>query len=223
LSYIFGDLKTLLATQISDPNVDTTVTGNALIDAEQEIFNKFDLTLNSATQSNTVAINTNTPASSLPSNLQRIRNISITAPLALAGSLKNNYLDPDAFDEQCSAYKQTIANPLVSTPWTYYAGGVLTWGNLADQAYTILIRYTKYVPILSADADVPTIPQAFRELLMLGAKIRVYEIKEDFDFAQQFQNRYADLLQDFLTRYSHRQVDAQARIGQTNRGRAVRV
>jgi hypothetical protein len=58
---------------------------------------------------------------------------------------------------------------------------------------------------------------------MLGAKIRVYENKEDFDFAQQFQNRYADLLQDFLTRYANRQVDGQANIGQANRGRAVRV
>jgi hypothetical protein len=223
VAYTFGDLKTKLATQISDPNVDTTITGDALIDAEQEIFNKFDITLNSATQSNTVAVNTNTPGTSLPTNLQRIRNVNITAPLALAGSLKKNYLDPDAFDEQCTAYQQSVVNPLAITPWTYYAGGVLTWGNLADQAYTILIRYTKYVPFMSADADVPTIPQAFRELLMLGAKIRVYENKEDFDFAQQFQNRYADLLQDFLTRYSTRQVDTQPNVGQANRGRAVRV
>jgi hypothetical protein len=221
VSYIFGDLKTLLATQISDPNVDTTITGNALIDAELEIFNKYDLTLNSATQSNSVTSGTNTNASALPTNLQRVRNINITAPIAFAKSLKDFYLKPDDFDTRFTAFEQTVSGPL--DWWTYYDGSTLKFGHLADQTYTILLRYTKSVTIMSADADIPTIPQAFRELLMLGAKIRVYENKEDFDFAQQFQNRYADLLQDFVTRYANRQVDGQANVGQSNRGRAVRV
>lgn len=208
MSYIYGDLKTLLATQISDANVDTTITGNALIDAEQEIFNKYDLTLNSSTQSNAVAAGANTLTSSLPSNFQRIRNINITVPAVLAKSLKQNYLSPDEFDEVCSAYVQAQTNPLGSSPWTFYDDQTIKFGSLADVAYTVVIRYTKYVPILSADADIPTIPQSFRELLLLGAKIRIYEAKEDFDYAQQFQNRYADLLQDFITRYARRQVDA---------------
>lgn len=220
MAYTYGDLKTLLATQISDSNVDTTITGNALIDAEQEIFNKFDLTLNSSTQSNTVTVGTNTNASALPTNLQRIRNISITAPVGLARSLKDYYLVPDVFDEQFNSDAQLTSGQLQY--WTYYDGSTLKWGHLADQTYTIVIRYTKYVPFLSADADIPTIPQSFRELLMLGAKIRVYENKEDFDFAQQFQNRYADLLQDFLTRYSNRQVDTTSKVT-GSRFRPVRI
>jgi hypothetical protein len=62
---------------------------------------------------------------------------------------------------------------------------------------------------MSDDADVPVIPQSFEELLMLGAKMRVYEQKEDFDYASQFTNRYADLLEAFAVRYSTRQVDNQ--------------
>lgn len=220
MSYIFGDLKTQLATEIGDANVDTTITGNALIAAEQEIFNKYDLTLNSATQSNSVTQGTNTNASALPTNLQAIRNINITAPVGYAKSLKKYYLNNDEFDTLFGAYEQTIGGPLQY--WTYYDGGTLKFGHLADQTYTIVIRYIKYVPILSADSDVPTVPQPFKELLMLGAKIRVYEAKEDFDFAQQFQNRYADMLQDFVTRYSNRQVDTIRQIRQANRGRPVR-
>lgn len=220
MSYTFGDLKTKLATQIGDPNVDTTITGDALVDAEQEIFNKYDLTLNSDTQTNTVAAGTNTNLSALPTNLQRIRNINITAPIGFARSLKKYYVTPEEFDAQYTAFEQTV----VSSPehWTYYDDRTLKFGHLTDQVYTLLIRYTKYVPIMSADADVPTVPQPFRELLTLGAKIRIYEEKEDFDYAQQFQNRYADLLQDFITRYSNRQVDRIAKV-KGSRFRASRI
>lgn len=222
MAYTYGDLKTLLATQISDANVDTTITGNALIDAEQEIFNKYDLTLNSSTQSNTVAAGANTLTTVLPTNFQRIRNMNITAPTGFAQSLKKNYISPDEFDVVANAFVQSQTAPLGGTPWTFYDDLTIKFGSLADVAYTILIRYTKYVPIMSADADIPTVPQSFRELLMMGAKIRVYENKEDFDYAQQFQNRYADLLQDFVTRYSSRQVDTTTTV-RGSRFRAQRV
>lgn len=218
MAYTFLALKTKLATQISDPNVDTTITGDALVDAEQEIFNKFTITLNSDTQSNSILSGTRTLVSALPTDFQRINNISITAPAAYAKSLKDQYLNPNDFRTQYNAYAQSITAPLGA--WTYISS--VEFGNLADQNYTLLLDYTKYVPIMSADADVPTVPEPFRELLMLGAKIRIYENKEDFDFAQQFQNRYADLLQDFLTRYSTNQIDTQPRI-KGSRFKAVRV
>lgn len=218
MAYTFLALKTKLATQISDPNVDTTITGDALVDAEQEIFNKFTTTLNSTTATNTVSSGSRILATSLPTNLQRINNLSITSPSAYAKSLKDYYLTPDDFRKQYTAYAQTLTAPLGY--WTYIDS--IEFGNLADQNYSLLIDYTFSVPVLSADGDVPTIPEVFRELLMLGAKIRIYEQKEDFDFAQQFQNRYADLLQDFLTRYSTNQIDVQPRI-KGSRFRAVRV
>lgn len=218
MAYTFLALKNKLATQISDPNVDTTITGDALVDAEQEIFNKFTVTLNSDTQSNSITSGTRVLGSALPTDLQRVNNISILTPISYAKSLKKYYLSPDDFREQFTAYQQAITAPL--SYWTYISS--VEFGNLADQDYTLLIDYTKYVPIMSADADVPTVPEAFRELLMLGAKIRIYEDKEDFDFAQQFQNRYADLLQDFLTRYSTNQIDSQPRI-KGSRFRATRV
>jgi len=218
MAYTFLALKQKLATQISDPNVDTTITGDALVDAEQEIFNKFTLTLNSDTQSNSITSGTRTLGSSLPTDLQRVTNISILTPISYAKSLKDYYLTPDDFRKQFTAYQQAITAPLGY--WTYIAS--VEFGNLADQNYTLLIDYTKSMSIMSADADVPSIPEPFRELLMLGAKIRIYEDKEDFDFAQQFQNRYADLLQDFLTRYSTNQIDSQPRI-KGSRFRATRV
>jgi hypothetical protein len=206
MSYIFGDLKTKLQTQVGDANLSTTVAGDALNYTQQSIFNTFDLTLNSASSTNTVAIGTNTFASTLPTDFQRFINLRISSPAGLAVNLKNYYLTPNDFRDQY---------PVVSTTgqlsnWTYWTN--VEFSTLADQDYTLTFDYIKSVVQMSSASDVPVIPEAFEELLIIGAKIRIYEQKEDFDYASQYANRYADLLEAFTTRYSTRQVDVQANI-----------
>lgn len=204
MAYIFVDLKAKLETQIGDPNLDSSVMGDALNYTQQAIFDTFDLTLNSATQTNAVAAGANVLTTALPTDFQRTSNLYITSPVALARSLKN-YFMPVADFRETYPNSGTYTGPLQE--WTYWTS--IEFALLADIAYVVKLDYIKTIAIMSADADIPTIPQSFEELLMLGAKIRVYEQKEDFDYANQFTNRYADLLEAFTTRYSTRQVDNQ--------------
>lgn len=206
MAFIYGDLKTKLQTQIGDPNLADSVTGDALNYTQQSIFNTHDLTLNSAQSTNTVTAGTNTFASSLPSDFQRFVNLRITSPAGLASNLKDYYMTPDAFR---STYP-SISGTGTPTYWTYWTN--VEFSTNADQNYTLTFDYIKSVPLMSTSTDVPTIPESFEELLILGAKIRIYEQKEDFDYAAQFTNRFADLLEAFIIRYSTRQVDAQARV-----------
>lgn len=208
MAYTLTALQSKLLTQIGDPNISSSITLDALNYTEQSIFNTFDLTLNSAQQSNSVTSGTNTLASSLPSNLQRITNLYVTAPTNSINNLKQYYMTPDEFRVQYPSTALLGSGPLQW--WTYWTSVEFAWN--ADQTYTVKVDYTKSVTLLSASSDVPTIPESFEELLVLGAKIRIYEQKEDFDYASQFQNRYADLLEAFLTRYSTRQVDYQANV-----------
>lgn len=207
MAYTFADLKTKLQAQVGDPNLNDTIAGDALNYTEQSIFNTFDITLNSAQQSNSVTVGTNTLASALPSSFQRINNIFVTSPVASAGSLKRYYLTPDDFRYQ---YPTAGTNSGPLQWWTYWTSVEFAFN--ADQTYTVKVDYTKGATIMSGASDVPTIPQAHEELLMLGAKIRIYEQKEDFDYASQFANRYADLLEAFTTRYSTRQIDYQVTV-----------
>jgi len=206
LSYIFSDLKTKLQTQVGDPNLDTTVAGDALAYTEQEIFNKFELTLNSASQNNSITSGTNVLTSTLPTDFQRTVDLVITAPANSAGSLKKYFVPPDQFRD---SYPTIIAAgpPRIWTYWTSHE-----FSTNADQTYTVKLYYCKNVPILSGASDIPTIPQSFEEMLVLGAKIRIYEQKEDFDYASQFYNRYADLEEAFVSRYSVNQVDIQVQV-----------
>lgn len=217
MSYTLSDLQTKLLTQVGDPNLTTSVATDAIAYAEQEIFNKFDLTLNSSSQTNTVTSGTNTLASALPSDFQRTSDIVITSPTNAAGSLKDYFVTPEQFRQQFPSTALIGSGPLKY--WTYWTSHEFSWN--ADQTYTLTLYYIKSVPILTSSSDVPTVPQSFEEMLMLGAKIRVYEQKEDFDYASQFYNRYADLEEAFISRYGVRQVDTQIQVG-NNRQRATR-
>lgn len=123
-------------------------------------------------------------------------------------NLKRYFLTPDKFRDQFPAAGVIASGNL--TYWTYWIN--VEFANKANQTYTLAFDYIKSVPLMSTSSDVPTIPESFEELLIIGAKIRIYEQKEDFDYASQYSNRYADLLESFTTRYSTRQVDTQANV-----------
>lgn len=204
MAYTYVDLKTKLQTQIGDPNLDDSVAGDALNYTQQAIFDTFDLTLNSDTQVNAVAAAANVLTTPLPINLQRITALYITSPAAYAADITNYFMKIKDFR---ASYPDAGTNTSGLRDWSFWTSVV--FGNKANTNFVVNVDYIKYVPTLTASSDVPTIPQAFEEMLMLGAKIRIYEQKEDFDYAQQFTNRYADLVEAFTTRYSTRQVDAQ--------------
>lgn len=205
MAYTFSALKTKLQIQVGDPNLSDSVAGDALNYTEQSLFNTFDLTLNSDTQTNALAAAATTLTTALPSDFQRVFSLYVTSPTGLAMDLTRYYVPPKDFRITHTASQAlTTATP---TYWTYFTN--IEFAYKADQAYVVKLDYVKSVELMSVDADVPTIPQSFEELLMLGAKIRIYEQKEDFDYANQFANRYADLVESFITRYSTRQVDYQ--------------
>lgn len=204
MAFIFSDLKTKLQTQVGDPNLDDTVAGDALNYTQQEIFGTFDLTLNSGQQTNSVTAGTNVLASALPTDFQRISSLYISAPAALAEDLTPYFMKIKDFRTKYPN-AGTYAGPLQE--WSFWTS--VEFAMNASATVTVKLDYSKTIPYLSAGTDVPVIPQSFEELLILGAKIRIFEQKEDFDYSNQFTNRYADLLEAFTTRYSTRQVDNQ--------------
>lgn len=204
MSYILTDLKTKLQTQIGDPNLDDSVMVDALNHTEQSIFGTFDLTLNSASQTNAVASGANTLTTALPDDFQRVSALYISSPAALAYDLTEYFVPIKQF-RTLYPNAGTYTGPLQQ--WSYWTSLIFAVKSSTD--VTVTLDYIKTIPLMSDGTDVPTVPESYEELLMLGAKMRIYEQKEDFDYANQFANRYADLLEAFTTRYSTRQVDNQ--------------
>ena len=205
MAYTFAALKTKLQTQIGDPNLNDSVMGDALNYTEQALFNTFDLTLNSDQDTNYVVEGTNELSNDMPGDFQRVSSLYVVSPTGTSEDLTEYFLPIKDFRRQFPL--PSIQGNSSLRWWSYWTS--IVFSNNANVTYTVVMDYIKDIPLMSATTDVPTIPQAFEELLMLGAKLRIYEQKEDFDYASQFTNRYADLQEAFVLRYSTRQVDNQ--------------
>jgi hypothetical protein len=69
-------------------------------------------------------------------------------------TIDNYYPDPDDTTRNASTAPRQ---------WYYYAQTIRTFP-VPDQAYTLTLRYYKKPTLLSADADVPSLPSEFEEL-----------------------------------------------------------
>ena len=88
-----------------------------------------------------------------------------------------------------------------------FAGNIHLWPR-PDKAYALLLRYKKRPSELVNSTDVPLLPQEFRELLVIGAAFRIFEIKDDFVQASYLKSRYDELAMKLVQRYSRKQTGA---------------
>jgi hypothetical protein len=88
------------------------------------------------------------------------------------------------------------------TYWTEY-GNQLYFNCPSDLAYLLRQYYQKIPTELAADADVPELPQNFREAIVLGAAYRCEEERDNYDIAGVLQNRFNDRVSDLMTRFAN--------------------
>lgn len=84
--------------------------------------------------------------------------------------------------------------------WTEY-GDQLYFNCPANLAYILKQYYQKLPTELSADSDVPELPQNFREAIVLGASYRCEEERDNYDIAAVLQNRFNDRVSDLIMRF----------------------
>ncbi len=80
----------------------------------------------------------------------------------------------------------------------YFDGSTIRLFPAPLAAYTLRLSYVKEPTELSADGDVPDIPPAFEELLVVGAAYRVLQVKGAYDEAGILENKYQELLQKMV-------------------------
>lgn len=86
--------------------------------------------------------------------------------------------------------------------WTEY-GNQIYFNCPASLAYLLRQYYQKIPTELSADADIPELPQNFREAIVLGASYRCEEERDNYDIAAILQNRFNDRVSDLMMRFSN--------------------
>ena len=80
-----------------------------------------------------------------------------------------------------------------------------------EHFYTLDLHYLAKPLPLSDATDVPVIPYEFGEALLLGALSRAEQLRDNFDFAQIYDNKREDLLTNMKLRYCPRQLEGENR------------
>lgn len=204
MSYILSDIRTKVRQRIRDTGYDSTEITNYLNDCQNDVFNEYRLPFMEATQAYTLTAGVAdiTDGDGLPANFVTPIDLILTS----GGQEKTiPFRDVREMDLLYPDYEDSSSATGAPTDAFKYAQTIKVRPE-PDQAYTLTLRYYKKPTILSADADVPSIPSEFEELLVAGAAYRVMQVKDNYDQAGILENKYKELLDKLVMKYTRNQT-----------------
>lgn len=215
MAYQLSTLVPKVQDRLQDSSFSSSLITQFLNDAQRELLNGKYLPFMEASQTYTVAVGVAdlTNGVGLPTNYQSalyVRNTTSGNRGAIPYITYQDFLEtyPDAAG----------ASNGVPAMWYLYAGTINLYPKPAS-AYTFALDYVKAPSELTADADVPSIPEAFQEVLILGAYKRGLEFNDDFDQAAVVQTKIDELVEQMVVRLAPKQAGAVRTIRPNKRSR----
>ena len=211
MAYTLGDITTRVQQRVRDTGYPSTEIVGYINDAQNDIFNEYRLPFMQTTQDYTVTIGEAdiSDGTGLPANYVQAIDLLVTTdgsesliPYMPFREIDGDY--PDAAD--------TDAHPSGGPRYWYYYGETIKLYPSPDKAYTLKLRYYKRPTEITSDDSVPEVPSEFREVLIMGAAYRVLQVKDNYDQASVLQNKYDEILQKLVMRYSQPQIGVATRI-----------
>ena len=86
-----------------------------------------------------------------------------------------------------------------------------TDNNGEEKFYKLSLFYLAKPRALTDSTDVPVIPYEYGEALLLGALCRAEQLRDNFDFAQIYENKKEELITNMKERYCPRQQEGENR------------
>lgn len=205
MSYICGDIVTRVQQRVRDTGYSSTEIKGFLNDTQNDVFNEYRLPFMETTHDYTLTVGVAdiTNGSGLPTDYVQAIDLILTTT---GHEKKLVYRDVREMDDLYPDYENSTAHTnSVPGEWYLYAQTLKVFPE-PDLAYTATLRYYKKPTLLSSDSGIPSLPSEFEELLVVGAAYRVLQVKDNYDQAAILQNRYDELLQKLVVKYSQPQV-----------------
>lgn len=205
MPYTLSNIVSRVQLRIRDTGFSTSEIKNYINDTQNDVFNEYRLPFMQTTQDYTLTANQAdiTNGSGLPSNF--VQAVSLT----LTSSGLEKVLTFREFREMDDLYpdyeNSTVYSANIPSDWFLYGQTAKVFPE-PNSAYTVTLRYYKKPTVISDDAAVPEIPSEFEELLIVGAAYRVLQAKDNYDQAGILQNKYDEILQKLVVKYSQPQV-----------------
>lgn len=207
MAFTLGDIADKVRKRIKDSAYDTSETKDYINDTLNDIYNECYLRFMETSQNYTLVdgVSDITNGSGLPTDFVQAINLTLTTTGLETRLIPKDYreielLYPDPLDT-------TVYPKNIPQYWYIYGDDIFVFPT-PNSAYTVKLRYLKKPTLLSDDADVPELPSEFAEILVCGAAGRILQVKDMYDQAAIQQNKYDELLQKLVARYSVDQIGA---------------
>jgi hypothetical protein len=201
VAYNTGSIVTRVQQRIRDTGYSSTEIKSYINDTINDVYNEYRLRFMEDVETYTLVVRTSdiTNGSGLPTNYVQALDMQIN----IGYGSKLTYVDAkDIVDTTTTG---------IPTSW-YIFENTIRVHPVPSSAYTVTLRYYKKPTELDLDAGVPEIPSEFQELLIVGAAYRVMQVKDNYDQAAILQNKYDEILQKLVVKYSQSQVGTPTRM-----------
>jgi hypothetical protein len=201
VAYTTGSTVTRVQQRIRDTGYSSSEIKSYLNDTQNDVYNEYHLRFMEDVETYTLVVGNSdvTNGSGLPTNYVQALDMQIN----IGYGSKLTYIDAKDIVDTTTAG--------IPTSW-YIFENTIRVHPVPSSAYTVTLRYYKKPTELENDTDVPEVPSEFQELLVVGAAYRVMQVKDNYDQAAILQNKYDELLQKLVVKYSQSQVGTPTRM-----------
>jgi hypothetical protein len=201
MAYQLSDIISRVQQRIRDTGYSSLEITNYINDAQNDIFNEYRLPfmqtyINYSLVANVPDI---TNGSTLPANYVQAVDLSITTT---AYETLLEYISYERLNEIYPSSDNITTYPASIPQYWYIYDNVIKVFPAPVQAFTVKLRYWQKPTELASSTDVPSIPSEFKEVLVVGAGYRCLQVKDNYDQAAILQNKYDELLQKLVVKYS---------------------
>lgn len=201
MAYTLSDLITKVQRRIRDTGYSSSEITDYLNDTQNDIYNEYRLPFMQTYVDYTLFANVADITNSsglLPDYVQAV-DLTVTTEGKESQLIYRPY--EEIFAEYPDPDDQT-AYPSTTPQFWYFYDETIKVFPTSSVDLSVRLRYYKKPTELVQATDVPSIPSNFSELLVVGAVYRVLQVKDNYDQAGVFQNKYDELLQKLVVKYS---------------------
>lgn len=201
MAYNLQDLITKVQRRVRDTGYSSAEITDYLNDTQNDIYNEYRLPFMQTYVDYTLFANVADITNSsglLPDYVQAV-DLSITTQGKDAQLVYKPY--EEIFAEFPNPDDQTAYPSTIPKYWYFYDETIKVFPTSSEDL-TVRLRYYKKPTDLVQATDVPSIPSQFSELLVVGAAYRVLQVKDNYDQAGVLQNKYDELLQKLVVKFS---------------------
>jgi len=211
VSYILGDIVTRVQQRIRDTGYSSTEIVGYINDAQNDIFNEYRLPFTQEIQTYNLTAGQSdiTNGSGLPANYVQALDLMLTT-----GGTQSvlQYKDVREIDSFYPNPEDSVLHPPgIPTYWYFYEETIRVFP-APVASLSVSLRYYKKPTELVSNSDVPEVPSEFVEGLIVGAAYRVLQVKDNYDQAAILQNKFDEILQKLVVKYSVPQVGTAMRM-----------